>query len=93
MVFGLMLGLTAVTVDGVQCGSAFTGGYLNDLTNTISAPGFPAELCGAARDARRVQALALLIPGVVALLAGSLMGYNAWMRTPVRGKPQRTGSV
>jgi len=85
---GLFLGLAGITSGGYDCGSAFRGGFAQDIGASLS--GHPSGLvgdCHDARSSRKTLALALLIPGALLALGG---GAFALPTTTAPTEPQRT---
>ena len=70
---GLFLGFAGITSSGYDCGSAFRGGYAEDIGASLS--GNPSGLVGDCQDARsgrKAVALSLLIPGLLLALGSGV---------------------
>lgn len=81
---GLAVGLTSASAHGTSCGSVFVSSNRADVADYANAfGGIRTDLAGQCADTlsgRRSVTLALLIPGVIALVAGAGMALTARAR-------------
>lgn len=68
---GAVLGFAAITVQGLDCGSAFSPEY---GSSELDIALFGGQSCAEATSTRKTLALALVIPGVVVLAGGGVLG-------------------
>lgn len=82
---GAVFGFSGITADGTSCGSAFKpdrvssiGADLRDDTGSLggllTSDSSHQDACADATSGRKTLALALLVPGVLVLLAGLGLG-------------------
>jgi len=87
----VVLGLTGVSTNGRDCGSAFGDSSRQDLVGTLNRPGLPGAspaACADARSGRRTLTVALGLPALL------LLGFSAGMESRAaadRRPPQRAG--
>jgi len=88
---GLFLGFTGITSSGYDCGSAFRGGFSQDIGASLS--GNPAGLVGDCQDARsgrKTLALSLLIPGLLLALGSGVAAAQPPKTAPTEPQRSRT---
>ena len=88
---GLFLGFAGITSSGYDCGSAFRGGYAEDIGASLS--GNPSGLvgdCQDARSSRKTLALSLLIPGLLLALGSGVAVALPPVTAPTEPQRSRT---